>query len=757
SQTKVIIKKFLKWIGFVAVITIVLGALVTLIVFYYPQIIGYTPISSRIVKTITPEGYNTKWEKIALNVSASSFFEKNATIDFSHFCFFDQKNVFELCFEKIHIPISINFYSTQIDSLAIGEAQALGGKLFYRAESGIGIGKIGDAKIEKQAALPISQTLQEIESFLGKVTINSIKVIFDKFEIVSSEGSYKGQLAINLQKPQGQTLRVKIKGIRWSGPMLSGNKNALNLTLQSTSPEGKFFPLLVVLEAAMSIKEQKLQAQAKVSIDQSTLRGSLKIENNNLTLRECELSYNYYDLKELISSDGEIKLDCKMRAKSPSSLIPIIDGEFSLETRLRSTPTLLDGSLKVRVFPFSNNFVRGGGFLNAKFQGSLDEFIKGEGVSGSMNFNLVLQDFKLFHNILKEQKILIPAPLHALHGPVDIDFQGNTTSQQNFFSMFFVVKSDLKSTNQIFKSSLQGELRINKNDPSEFIPELNMHLFLSDVRLILPSVVPREISRIFPDHRIVLNKKTTSAPEKQSNLKINLKVSTTHPGAIKLITGFSKKNGFIPITMDLTVLDNNLVAGHIYIDSFDIDLLRKDAQLAFFNVGLRPSISNSPIEGKILVRYIDYIITINVVGTIAKPQIFFDSRPPLDQDNIMAVLLFGKPLDDVTEEEGESITNARMAAAGKAISLASLYFLSATPVESISYNPKTKQMSAKIKLGSKTSLTLGTGVGEEKGSIDSIGVRKRLGSNFILNSELQTDRTNSETSILTYLEWYNRY
>ncbi|MBF0207320.1 MAG: translocation/assembly module TamB domain-containing protein [Oligoflexia bacterium] len=55
---------------------------------------------------------------------------------------------------------------------------------------------------------------------------------------------------------------------------------------------------------------------------------------------------------------------------------------------------------------------------------------------------------------------------------------------------------------------------------------------------------------------------------------------------------------------------------------------------------------------------------VNVVGTIAKPEIFFDSRPPLDQDNIMAVLLFGKPLDDVTDEEGESITNTRMAVAG---------------------------------------------------------------------------------------------
>ncbi|MBF0300346.1 MAG: translocation/assembly module TamB domain-containing protein, partial [Oligoflexia bacterium] len=297
--------------------------------------------------------------------------------------------------------------------------------------------------------------------------------------------------------------------------------------------------------------------------------------------------------------------------------------------------------------------------------------------------------------------------------------------------------------------------------------ELNAKVYLEDIRIVLPNIVSAQAVKIIPDTRIIHSKQKdqkanqakaetkTKTTSNFKNFKINLNISTSRPDAIKLFTTIAKKN--IPISINVNIKDTKITDGVIEIAPFEIDLFKRNAKLNFLKLTLKPNISKSPINSEIVVPYADYIIIVSIVGTIDRPKIIFDSNPPLDRDNIMSMLFFGKQINELNEGEGESVTSIKAAAADGALTLASLYFLSSTPIESIGYNPETKAMSAKIRLDSKTSITIGSQKGQEISSLGSVEVRKKIGENFIISTEIDTATEDAETNIWTFLEWYNRY
>ena len=72
--------------------------------------------------------------------------------------------------------------------------------------------------------------------------------------------------------------------------------------------------------------------------------------------------------------------------------------------------------------------------------------------------------------------------------------------------------------------------------------------------------------------------------------------------------------------------------------------------------------------------------------------------------------------------ETGSVGALSAAFADRAVALASLYLFASTPIQRVGYNPATKKASARIKLGSGTSLLVG---GNENQA--EAGIRRRLG------------------------------
>lgn len=131
--------------------------------------------------------------------------------------------------------------------------------------------------------------------------------------------------------------------------------------------------------------------------------------------------------------------------------------------------------------------------------------------------------------------------------------------------------------------------------------------------------------------------------------------------------------------------------------------------------------------------YTDYTVRIKILGLIESPTVQFESDPPLPQNKILTVLLFGKTLDSLDSDESTSVVRAQAAIADGAVSLASMYLLASTPVESIGYDPGTRVFTAKVKLADGTSLNVGSNLSE----LERIGIRKRLGHQWAVSTYLE--------------------
>jgi autotransporter translocation and assembly factor TamB len=161
--------------------------------------------------------------------------------------------------------------------------------------------------------------------------------------------------------------------------------------------------------------------------------------------------------------------------------------------------------------------------------------------------------------------------------------------------------------------------------------------------------------------------------------------------------------------------------------------------------------NESPIAGNVSVKYADYQVLIQLVGTIDKPQILLKSDPPLPENQIIAVLIFGRPLDELDSDQTASVGSTQAAITDGAISLASLYLLASTPIQSVNYDPSSGAVSAKVRLGDGMSLNLGRSTQES-----TIGIRKRIGRYWTLETDFSNSAPYGKVGS-AYLEWSHRY
>jgi hypothetical protein len=94
------------------------------------------------------------------------------------------------------------------------------------------------------------------------------------------------------------------------------------------------------------------------------------------------------------------------------------------------------------------------------------------------------------------------------------------------------------------------------------------------------------------------------------------------------------------------------------------------------------------------------------------------------------------------------------AAAGRGLDLASLYLLASTPVESVGYDPQTGAVSARFRIASGTSLNVSKSQQED---MESIGIRKRIGSNWSIVTQQGNPADPTDKSVSALLQWSHRY
>jgi len=158
------------------------------------------------------------------------------------------------------------------------------------------------------------------------------------------------------------------------------------------------------------------------------------------------------------------------------------------------------------------------------------------------------------------------------------------------------------------------------------------------------------------------------------------------------------------------------------------------------------------IRGRVNVTYLDYNITMVLAGLLGHPQIRFMSDPPLEDNQILAAFLFGRPLNQLGDDQKTSVSNLGAAFADAALSISSLYLLASTPIESLGYDPDREVIVARMGLGGGTTLELGGGIDSS-----TVGIRKRLSQNFIFSSDVETVMASGKRTVLALIEWVKRF
>ena len=240
---------------------------------------------------------------------------------------------------------------------------------------------------------------------------------------------------------------------------------------------------------------------------------------------------------------------------------------------------------------------------------------------------------------------------------------------------------------------------------------------------------------------------TAPVAKKGCHISYNVSVKNEAGSPILISSQFFGKP--VPVSVETKINDANPPEGHVRINNYTTTLFRRTGTLEKFDLDLKTKL----INGKARVDFSEYKVIISVSGTTQSVHIDLESDPPLPKDQVLAILLFGKPLGGLNDDESGSVDKFQNAATDGALSLASLYLFASTPIESVGYNPHTKGLTAKVKLASGTSLN----VGANSQGLTDVGVTMRLSKHWQVETTVRDPTDDTDRGALTLLEWFNRF
>jgi hypothetical protein len=171
-----------------------------------------------------------------------------------------------------------------------------------------------------------------------------------------------------------------------------------------------------------------------------------------------------------------------------------------------------------------------------------------------------------------------------------------------------------------------------------------------------------------------------------------------------------------------------------------------------FQTELNQPFGNFPAKGRFRINQALYKIYIDVLGTLTKPQVVLSSDPYLDRSDIISVLLYGRPNDQLVAADAKTVGSFDAAVADRAIGLLGLWALSSTPIQSFSYNQLSQQYSAQLKISDDTSLSVGTNWEQAT----SLEVQKRLSDRWMISAGVEPNEEDQQTRKLR-LQWEDRF
>src|SRR6185437_10670022 len=257
-------------------------------------------------------------------------------------------------------------------------------------------------------------------------------------------------------------------------------------------------------------------------------------------------------------------------------------------------------------------------------------------LKSTLDLELRIERFHRLVRFLDTTKYAIPAPFASLKG--QIVFAANGEVSMDSARIPVRLQSRLHSPNQDFDLDAAGTFAVPRIKPT-IHPRLDLTLTLTKLRIPLPHLALGNIPQFLPDARI-----TSRPPGREqragriparSSFEYHIVVKTAEQ-PVKIQSNLAKSE--VPVRLNLVLDTDRKPQGKVEVDSFPLDLFRRNAILKSFQIDLGQK--EQKISGMAQINYTDYTIFLKFFGTIDSPEITFLSNPPLSQADVISVLLF---------------------------------------------------------------------------------------------------------------------
>jgi hypothetical protein len=321
---------------------------------------------------------------------------------------------------------------------------------------------------------------------------------------------------------------------------------------------------------------------------------------------------------------------------------------------------------------------------------------------------------------------VLPAPFNVMNGDLRLQIVTRPTEDFEVINIATQAEIDLRSDEQALHFYLKPLLDLNLADFSR--SPLRLGLDFQEVRLKLPRLSRRELPPQFrPDPRIktAYEPMREEEPPKESDKAMLISIEAKGDEALHIISNLLDEA--LRLNLDLQLQAGEL-RGQLNVLPLKTTIFRRPINLRGTRVKFNPPLEPE-LEAEVVFPLPEYKITMRLEGPLSRPRHFLSSEPPLPQADIYAVLLFGRPMQELDPEDRTQANRSQQMLAQGILSLSVLYFFAGSPIEAIGYNPATGGVTAQVGLGRRSALRVGTGEGGGEA-----GLRHALGGGWYIDT-----------------------
>jgi hypothetical protein len=734
--------------------------------------------------------YSPRWSRFDFAIRSPDVFEKEITASAAGFCFAAADGSMSGCFKRVdaRFTVALAANGVRVTGLALdveGETLRVAESARAAKPAAAGGGRFDPLRLPRLIPAPlrgirIEKAAIDLPSVVvagsSSTTRASLLLSFDPALIRPLTFSARWAARAGGVVRRGRARVSAASDFFKTGQLTyldaAGSVAAEGAAAEFSAKARQAGPSAVSVEAEASGRRKALSFRFRgggvQTPERYALKGSFSVDAATGPLRGLRLQP--FDFTAARSRDGALpdsfRFEAALRAE-PAALLPVrgfapprfLTGRLTVNAR--SSPTRLerdhfDAELAVILNPYMSWFEAHADLL-AQASGRTGDLSRVK-IRERLDANAVVARFEDLVAFLAGGPFAVPAPVSALKGAVRASFSARGEPGSDHVEFDYRARADLAGQKQRLKFRVAGggaAVRLMEENRSI---EARAAATLDDVAFQLPHLDALKMPKVTLDPRI----KSAGGREEArradasrevagstSSVSLSLTVATARP--ILLYTDLAKSP--VPVALDLKLeKPPGEASGTVGVQAFDVELFRRRAAVDHVTLTLRPDSKLVDLDGLIKYKADEAMISIRLLGTTDKPQVVFESDPPLSQSDIIAMLVFGKSPNALDADQAASVANAQTAMSDKAFGLASLYLFASTPIQFVGYDPASKSYTMKFRIPGGETLSISSDFDSTK----SVQLRKRLSRHFAVAAEAVNSQTRGN-GVVTFLEWFTRY